>query len=87
MHHDPRKTLPELDLPAVSLYAASKGIGLIVWIQWTDIDKEMVPWLDYLQSINIKGVKVDFMDRDDQYMVDFYHRLAVECAKRKIFII
>lgn len=87
VHHDPRKTLPELDLPAVSQYAASKGIGLILWVQWTDIDKEMISWLDYLQSINIKGIKVDFMDRDDQYMVDFYHRLAVECAKRKIFII
>jgi alpha-glucosidase len=86
VHHDPKKTLPELDLPATSSYAKSKNIGLILWVQWTDIDKEMDQWLDYFQTLEIKGVKVDFMDRDDQYMVDFYHRLAIACAERKIFV-
>jgi alpha-glucosidase len=42
--------------------------------------------LDYYQKIGIKGIKVDFMERDDQYMVEFYHRTAKECAKRKILV-
>jgi alpha-glucosidase len=42
--------------------------------------------LNYFQQLGIKGIKVDFMDRDDQYMVDFYHRIAGECAKRKLLI-
>jgi alpha-glucosidase len=34
----------------------------------------------------VQGLKVDFMDRDDQKTMNFYHRLAEECAKRKMLV-
>jgi len=40
--------------------------------------------LDYFQRIGIKGIKVDFMDRDDQKMVNFYRRCAAAAAKRHL---
>ncbi len=85
-NRDLTKTLPELDLPEVSAYANSKGVGLILWVVWNDIERQMTQGLDYFQSLGIKGIKVDFMDRDDQYMTDFYRKIAEECARRKIFI-
>ncbi|MEH3115730.1 glycoside hydrolase family 97 catalytic domain-containing protein, partial [Pedobacter terrae] len=34
----------------------------------------------------IKGVKIDFMDRNDQWMVNYYERVAKEAAKIKIMV-
>jgi alpha-glucosidase len=42
--------------------------------------------MDQFQKWGIAGLKVDFMDRDDQEVVNFYERLASEAAKRKILI-
>lgn len=84
--HDITKTLPELNLPEVSEYAKQKGIGLILWVVWYELERQMTEALDYYESLGIKGIKVDFMDRDDQYMTDFYKRTAEECAKRKMFV-
>jgi alpha-glucosidase len=42
--------------------------------------------LDTYRHWGIKGVKVDFMERDDQQMVDFYVRLARETAKRHLLL-
>jgi alpha-glucosidase len=46
----------------------------------------MVEALDQFQEWGVKGVKVDFMDRDDQTVVNFYERLAKEAAKRKMVV-
>jgi alpha-glucosidase len=83
---DLTKTLPELNLPSIAQYASSKNVGLILWATWSDISAQMESALDYFSSLGIKGIKVDFMERDDQEMVDFYTKLAEECAERKIFI-
>jgi len=42
--------------------------------------------LDYFQRIGVKGIKVDFMDRDDQKMVNFYRRCAAAAAKRHLLV-
>ena len=34
----------------------------------------------------MKGIKVDFMQREDQWMVNFYERTAKEAAKRKMLV-
>lgn len=84
---DLTKTLPELDLPEVTTYAANKGVGLILWVVWSDLEKQMGKALDYYRSLGIKGIKMDFMDRDDQYMTGFYRKVAEECASRKMFVV
>lgn len=83
---DLTKAQPELDMNDVVSYADSKGVGIFLWVVWHHLDKQMETALDYYQSLGIKGIKVDFMDRDDQYMVDFYNRTALECAKRNILV-
>lgn len=34
----------------------------------------------------VKGVKIDFMDRSDQWMVNFYERVAREASQNKLFV-
>ncbi|TCS02516.1 glycoside hydrolase family 97 protein [Caulobacter sp. BK020] len=77
---------PAIDMPALVKYADSKGVGLILWAHWKHVEPRMQEVLDTYQRWGIKGVKVDFMERDDQDMVQFYVRLAQETAKRHMLL-
>lgn len=77
---------PAIDMPALVKYADSKGVGLILWAHWKHVEPRMQEVLDTYQRWGIKGVKVDFMERDDQEMVQFYVRLAQETAKRHMLL-
>lgn len=83
---DITKAQADLDLEGITGYANSKGVGLFLWLAWHHLDKQMEAALNYYQRIGIKGIKIDFMDRDDEYMVEFYNRTARECAKRNLLI-
>ncbi len=75
-----------IDMPALSSYAASKGVGLLLWTHWQHVEPRMDEVLDTYQRWGIKGIKVDFMERDDQEMVAFYERLAAATAKRHMLL-
>lgn len=77
---------PAIDMPALVNYADSKGVGLILWAHWKHVEPRMTEVLDTYQRWGIRGVKVDFMERDDQDMVQFYVRLAQETAKRHLLL-
>jgi len=42
--------------------------------------------LKQYETWGIKGIKVDFMDRNDQQMVDYYHRLMSKAAEHKLMV-
>ena len=77
---------PVIDMPALVKYAADKKVGLILWAHWRHVESRIGPVLDTYQRWGIKGIKVDFMERDDQEMVNFYHELAAETAKRHMLL-
>ena len=76
----------KLDVKEVVDYAKSKNVGVILWCVWHTLDRQMTEALDQFEKWGIVGVKVDFMDRDDQLVVQFYERLLKEAAKRKIVV-
>ena len=78
---DLMQVVPEIDLPMLADYAASKGVGLILWAGYKAFDKDMEGVCDHYSKMGIKGWKIDFMDRDDQEMVAFYERAAATAAK------
>ena len=78
---DLMQVVPEIDLPMLSQYARDKGVGLILWAGYKAFDKDMDAVCKHYSQMGIKGFKIDFMDRDDQVVVDFYHRAAQTCAK------
>jgi alpha-glucosidase len=75
-----------IDMPDLVRYAAGKGVGLILWAHWEHVAPRMDEVLDTYARWGIKGVKIDFMNRDDQDMVDFYERIAQATAKRKLLL-
>lgn len=77
---------PDVDLPELVSYASSKGVGVILWCIWVTLDRQMDRALDQFAAWGVKGVKVDFMDRDDQRVVDFYRRCAEAAAARRLVV-
>ncbi|NOU59679.1 glycoside hydrolase family 97 protein [Marinifilum caeruleilacunae] len=83
---DLMKIVPEMDMEELTTYAKEKGVGLILWVVWKTLDDQLEEALDQFQKWDIKGIKVDFMDKDDQWMVNYYHKVARESAKRQILV-
>jgi alpha-glucosidase len=83
---DLMKVTPGLNLPAMIEHGRNKGVGLWLWMHWEMLEPRMEPVLAHYAKMGIKGIKVDFMDRDDQWMVDFYHRLLTVAAKNKLMV-
>lgn len=75
-----------IDMPELVRYAQTKGVSLMLWVHWVHLDARMDEVLDTYVRWGIKGIKVDFMNRDDQHVVDFYHRAAAATAKRQLLL-
>ncbi len=75
-----------VDMPELVRYAAAKGVGLMLWAHWEHVAQRMDEVLDTYARWGIKGVKIDFMNRDDQEVVAFYQRVAEATAKRHLLL-
>jgi alpha-glucosidase len=80
------QVVPEIDLEELIAYAGQKKVGLILWAGYYAFNRDMEKICKHYSDKGIKGFKVDFMDRDDQPMVDFHHRAARMGAKYKMMI-
>ena len=83
---DMLQIIPELDLPMLAEYGRSKGVGLILWVGCAAFDKDMEEGCRRYSEMGIKGFKVDYMNYDDQLMVDFFRRAAETAAKHHLIL-
>jgi len=83
---DLARSIPELDIPELVRYAAGKGVGILVWLDWFNADRQMERVFPLYEQWGVKGVKVDFMARDDQQMVEFYERLVKLAAEHHLTV-
>lgn len=77
---------PDLNLAEVMEYANSKNVGVFLWCIARVLDQDMDSFMQKAALWGAKGLKVDFMDRDDQLMVNFYERAAKTAAKHKLLL-
>jgi alpha-glucosidase len=77
---------PDMNMDALFAYARQKNVGIIPWVTWKALDDRMADALDRFAAWGAKGIKVDFMQRDDQKMVNYYEHVAVEAAKRHLLV-
>ena len=80
------QVVPEIDLEELVAYANERNVGLVLWAGYYAIDRDMEHVCKHYSEMGIKGFKVDFMDRDDQKVVDFYYRMAAMAAKYHLFV-
>jgi alpha-glucosidase len=83
---DVTKTKADIDMPALVAYAAKKKVRLWLWVQWKLLDRQMDAAMAQYQKWGIAGIKVDFMDRNDQQMVDYYHKLMAKAVEHKLLV-
>ncbi len=80
------QVVPEINLEELVAYANDRNVGLVLWAGYYAIDRDMEHVCKHYSEMGIKGFKVDFMDRDDQKVVDFYYRMAAMAAKYHLFV-
>jgi alpha-glucosidase len=76
--------IPGLNMAEVTAYAKSKGVDVMLWVIWHSLYKQWDQAFDQFEKWGIKGIKMDFMDRDDQKMVEFYEAVARKAAEKKM---
>ncbi|GAA4314731.1 glycoside hydrolase family 97 protein [Compostibacter hankyongensis] len=77
---------PDVDMKAITDYGRQKGVGVILWCVWRTLDEQMEPAMQLFAQWGVKGVKVDFMNRDDQAVVNFYWRCAEAAARHHMLV-
>jgi alpha-glucosidase len=83
---DLTQTSSSIDMPALLDHAKTKQVRLWLWAHWTDVDRQMDEAFPLFEKWGIAGVKIDFMDRDDQWMVNWYRRVAKKAAEHKLMV-
>jgi alpha-glucosidase len=83
---DVLKIKKDIDVKELIRYGESKNVGIILWVTWKGLDDKLEEALNAYSDWGAKGIKVDFMQRDDQLMVEYYERVAKEAAKRKLLV-
>jgi alpha-glucosidase len=80
------EVVPDLNIPELTAYGKQKNVGVILWLVWKTLDDQLIPALDQYEKWGIKGIKVDFMQRNDQLLVNYYYKVSRETAKRKMLV-
>jgi alpha-glucosidase len=78
--------VPAMNIEELVTYGKQKNVGIILWVIWKTLDDQFMPAMDQYEKWGVKGLKVDFMQRDDQKVINFYHKLNREAAKRKMLV-
>ncbi|MGA7240843.1 MAG: glycoside hydrolase family 97 protein [Bryobacteraceae bacterium] len=83
---DLTQTNPAIDMTAILAYAKSKKVGVWLWAHWSDIERQVNECFPLFEKWGVAGVKIDFMNRDDQWMVNYYRRIVKKAAEHHLMI-
>ncbi|MCX6334039.1 MAG: glycoside hydrolase family 97 protein [Bacteroidia bacterium] len=80
------ESIPGIDIPELCRYAESKNVGVILWVVWKTFYDKIDEVVALYEKWGVKGVKVDFMQRDDQPVVNFYQEAMQKTAEHHLLI-
>jgi alpha-glucosidase len=80
------EVVPDIDVREIVDYGKRKNVGVILWVVWKTLDDQLEPALNQFEQWGVKGIKVDFMQRDDQKVVNFFHQVSRETARRRMLV-
>lgn len=83
---DLMQVVPEIDLKELIDYGKARNVGIILWAGYWAFDRDMENVCRHYSDMGVKGFKVDFMDRDDQKMVDFIYRASETAARYHLML-
>jgi alpha-glucosidase len=82
---NPFEPNPTINLQELIAYGKQKNVKIVLWFTWLAVENNFNVF-ETLEKWGIAGVKIDFMDRSDQWMVNYYTRVAKEAAKHHILV-
>ena len=77
---------PDIDLPELIKYSKEKNVGIILWVLWKPLNENLEEILKLYSDWGAVGIKVDFMQRNDQAMVRSYETIAETAARYKLIV-
>jgi alpha-glucosidase len=78
--------IPQIDMQELLSYAKAKGVGPRLWLPWYFVRDQMDKAFPVYEKWGISCLKIDYMDRDDQEMVNFYHAVVKKAAKHHLTV-
>jgi alpha-glucosidase len=82
---DPYTPNPSVDVKELIRYGKTKNVDIILWLTWLAVHNNMDVFKTF-HEWGVKGVKIDFMNRSDQWMVNYYENVVKEAAKNELFV-
>ncbi len=83
---DITQSIDQIDIPSLVAYAKAKNVRLIIWLHWESLQKQLDEALALYEKWGVAGIKVDFMNRQDQEMVNFYHEVVAKAAQHHLLV-
>lgn len=83
---DITKPIPCLNMPRIVEYAKSKGVGIHLWVHWRPLYDKLEDAFALYEKWGVKGLMVDFMDRNDQEMIRIQEEILKCAARHHLFI-
>lgn len=83
---DITETIPDIDMPGLVQYAGDKDVDILIWVNWQGVQQQMDEAFALYEDWGVKGVKIDYMNRDDQEMVQFYHDVVQKAAEHRLLV-
>src|SRR6202521_4215618 len=80
------EVVPELNMEELCAYAKEKNVRIILWVIWNTLDDQLEKALDQYAKWGVAGIKVDFMQRSDQRLIEYFYRVSRETARRKMLV-
>lgn len=77
---------PDIDVEELVAYGKKKNVGIILWMVWKTLDDQFDAAFNQAEKWGVKGLKIDFMQRDDQPVMNFYHKVCREAARRRMLV-
>lgn len=80
------KYIPEVDIPGIINYGKAKGVKTLLWVEWQALDRHIDEAMALYEKWGAAGIKVDYMNRDDQDMVNYYEKVVRKAAEHRLTV-
>jgi alpha-glucosidase len=79
---------PNVNMPELLEFAKERDVKLILWLHWTHVDKDDAYKKAFAlyEKWGVAGVKIDFMQRDDQEMVNWYQKIVKSASEHHLLV-
>ena len=78
------ESIPEINIPEIVAHAKALGVQVLLWVEYRTFDRQLEQATALFERWGVAGVKVDYMNRDDQEMVNLYEKWVRKAAEHHL---